>query len=104
MQEQRWGSEYMTDTNNDAYLRPWSAATYQIEVEGQIRESWIDCFPGMRITSIERADESIFTCMIGRVMDQSELSGILNGLAELHLPIISVKKVASTDRSYPVAD
>ena len=94
----------MTDTHNEACLRPWSAATYQIEVEGRIQESWLDCFLGMRITGIERADESIVTCMIGRVEDQSELSGILNGLAELHLPILSVKKLASTDRSYPVAD
>lgn len=88
----------MTDTHNDAYLRPWSAATYQIEVEGRIQESWLDYFPEMHITRIERADESVVTCMIGQVMDQSELSGILNGLAELHLPILSVKKLASTDR------
>jgi hypothetical protein len=31
------------------------------------------------------------TTLTGRLKDQAELSGVLNGLYELHLPILSVK-------------
>lgn len=83
----------MTDSTNNANFRPWSAATYQIEVEGRMLESWLDCFPVMDITKMERADKSVVTRMTGQVKDQSELSGMLNSLAELQLPILSVKKM-----------
>ena len=82
----------MTDFESDERLRPWSPATYEIEVEGPLSESGSDGFPGMRITSRRRADQTTVTRLSGRVEDQSALTGLLNGLAELHLPILSVKK------------
>jgi hypothetical protein len=48
----------------------------------------------MRITRRQRADQSTVTTLIGRVKDQAELSGVLNTLYELHLPILSVKILA----------
>ena len=75
------------------HLRPWSPATYRIEVEGFLEESWSDRFAGMRIHSRKREDQSIVTCLTGRLMDQSELTGMLNGLAELHLPILTVENI-----------
>lgn len=74
-------------------LRPWSAATYCIEVEGRLSESWVDWFASMQITTHELEDQRVLTCLIGRVRDQSELTGLLNGLADLQLPILSVRRM-----------
>lgn len=83
----------MSDESKKEHLRPWEPATYRIEVEGLLEESWSDRFAGMRIRSRKRADDSIVTSLTGRLMDQSELTGVLNGLAEFHLPILSVENI-----------
>ena len=83
----------MLDNKKMERLRPWSPATYQIKVEGLLEESWSDRLAGMRIRSRKRAGDSIVTCLTSRLKDQSELTGVLNGLAELHLPILSVKNL-----------
>ena len=80
----------MVDNISKEYLRPWSPATYRIEVEGQLEKSWEDGFFGMKIVARKRADQSIITSLTGRVRDQSELTGMLDLLSELHLPILSV--------------
>ena len=74
-------------------LRPWSQAHYRIEVQGEITESWADIFSGMQITTRKRADQIVITSLSGRVMDQAELTGILNNLAEIHLPILLVEQI-----------
>jgi len=84
----------MINTNGKQHLRPWAATYYRIEVEGYLEESWSDCIAGMQISYRKRADQSTITCLAGRVMDQSELTGVLNGLAELHLPILKVENIA----------
>jgi hypothetical protein len=81
----------MPENDGSKRLRPWSPATYEIEVEGCLDKSWADRLGGMSITSHKRADKSIVTCLSGRVLDQSELMGIINGLANLHLSILLVK-------------
>ena len=79
------------------HLKLWTPATYQIEVEGHLDEHWSDRLGGMRINSLKRADQSAVTTLIGRVRDQAELTGILNSLYELHLPILSVKNLSETN-------
>jgi hypothetical protein len=73
------------------HLKLWTPATYRIEVEGVIDEIWADSLAGMRISTRKRADQSTVTTLTGLLRDQGELSGVLNGLYELHLPILSVK-------------
>jgi hypothetical protein len=73
------------------HLKLWTPATYRIEVEGVLDEIWADNLAGMRISLRKRADQSTVTTLTGRLRDQAELSGVLNGLYELHLPILSVK-------------
>jgi hypothetical protein len=48
----------------------------------------------MRIEVMTRKDQSSVTTLTGRLVDQSELTGVLNGLAEMHLPILSVECVS----------
>ena len=83
----------MSDKNKKERLRSWSPATYRIEVEGLLEESWSDRLAGMKIHSRKRADQSVVTSLTGRLMDQSELAGVVNGLAELHLPILAVENL-----------
>jgi hypothetical protein len=73
------------------HLKLWTPATYRIEVEGVLDEIWADNLAGMRISLRKRADQSTVTTLTGLLRDQAELSGVLNGLYELHLPILSVK-------------
>jgi hypothetical protein len=83
----------MSDINSSEHLKPWSRATYRIEVEGRLSISGGERYTGMQITTRERRDGSIVTCMTGQVMDQSELTGMLDFLAEMHLPILKVENL-----------
>ena len=87
----------MNNNNGKEHLRPWAATYYRIEVEGYLEESWSDCIAGMQISYRKRADQSTITCLSGPVMDQAELAGVLNGLAERHLPILKVENVADKE-------
>jgi hypothetical protein len=73
------------------HLKLWTPATYRIDVEGILDEIWADSLAGMRISTRKRNDQSTVTTLTGLLRDQAELSGVLNGLYELHLPILSVK-------------
>ena len=83
----------MPDNFTEKHLKLWTPATYLIEVEGDLDESWSDRLGGLRIRSRQRADESTVTTLSGRIKDQAELAGVLNRLYELHLPILNVKFV-----------
>ena len=83
----------MTQDSNDKYIRLWTPATYRIEVEGHLDESWSGRLAGMQITSRERADQTTVSTLLGRIRDQAELSGVLNSLYDLHLSILKVEMV-----------
>jgi hypothetical protein len=68
-------------------------ARYQILVKGWIPSNWSDRMDGMSIRQ-EAADDGVrVTTLEGELADQAALTGIINTLYELHLPIISVKSV-----------
>jgi hypothetical protein len=69
----------------------WMPATYRIKVQGYLDESRSDFLSGMTITTTSQEDQGVVTTLEGRVRDQAELSGVLNTLYELHLPILSVE-------------
>ena len=81
----------MPNSHKGEHIKLWTPATYRIEVEGEVPESWSDRLGGMRITTRQRKDQTTVTTLIGRVRDQAELTGVLNTLYELHLPILSVE-------------
>ena len=83
----------MSDDHTVKHLKLWTPATYRIEVEGVLGESWSDRLAGMRITMRKRPDQSTVTTLTGRLRDQTELAGVFNRLYELHLPILSVQNL-----------
>jgi hypothetical protein len=69
----------------------WTPAKYRIKVQGYLDESKSEFLGGMTITTSSQGDEGVMTTLVGRLRDQAELSGVLNTLYELHLPILSVE-------------
>jgi len=68
-------------------------ATYRIRVQGHLDEIWADRLNGMAITSAKATDKSSVTILVGDLRDQAALSGVLNTLYELHLPLLSVENL-----------
>ena len=83
----------MTDNLNKNRIKLWTPATYRIEVEGHLNESWSDCLAGMHITIRKRLDQTTETTLVGLLRDQAELTGVLNSLHDLHRPILKVEVV-----------
>jgi hypothetical protein len=68
-----------------------SAGIYRIRVRGHIDESFADQLGGMIITRAFTSEKDPMTILIGHMTDQAALSGVLNELYELHLPLLTVE-------------
>ena len=68
-------------------------ATYQISVQGQIDPTSSDLLGGMTIGPASVEASPPVTTLEGELRDQAALAGVLNMLYELHLPVISVKRL-----------
>jgi hypothetical protein len=66
-------------------------ASYRIRAQGHLDDSWSDRLGGMVLTRAFTADKQPMTILIGHLKDQAALSGVLNALYDLHLPVISVE-------------
>jgi hypothetical protein len=61
---------------------------YRIRVKGNLDLKWSDWFDGFEIIS----EEDNETLLIGPVVDQAALHGMLNKIRDLGLPILSVRR------------
>jgi hypothetical protein len=68
-------------------------ATYRIRVTGHIDDSLSDQLGGMVITRAFTSDRRPITILVGHMSDQAALSGVLNELYELRLPLITVESL-----------
>ena len=80
------------------HIKLWTPATYFIETEGHLVESWSDHLAGLHITARRRADQTTVTILVGRLRDQAERSGVLNNLYGLHLSILKGEVVMANRR------
>jgi hypothetical protein len=71
-------------------LKLETPSTYRIRVQGRLDSTWSTRLGGMAITSEPFADKPAVTILEGHLADQAALSGVLNTLYELHLPLLSV--------------
>ncbi|MGB5617989.1 MAG: hypothetical protein WBM78_14190 [Desulfobacterales bacterium] len=74
--------------NKYAFDRP---GTYSIRVLGFVDESWSERLAGMRISTVSLDDKGPVTTLVGSVVDQAALSGVLETLYESHLTLLSVE-------------
>ena len=68
---------------------------YRIVVQGLLDPSDADRLGGMTITTETDEGQAPVTTLFGRLKDQSQLSGILNTLYEMHLTILTVHAEAT---------
>ncbi len=71
-------------------------AAYQITVLGSIISSWSDRLEGMEINRLILDDGTTYTVLSGNLTDQAALTGVLNTIYELHLPLVAVNKLQIT--------
>jgi len=68
-------------------------AAYRIVVQGVLDTDWSDRLAGMTIHTTPREHGAPHTTLMGAIRDQAQLSGVLDTLYDLHLPILKVEKV-----------
>ena len=61
---------------------------FEIQIKGQLDESWSDWLEGMEVTLLENGE----MMLSGYIWDQAALMGTLNKLYGLNLTLLSVKK------------
>lgn len=71
-------------------------AAYQITVLGTINSSWSERLEGMTINRLVLEDGTTYTVLTGDLTDQAALTGVLNTIYELHLPLVAVNKLQIT--------
>jgi hypothetical protein len=81
----------MTTANGIANIKFENPGKYRIVVKGVLGQEWSERLAGMQITLTHSQKGLPTTTMIGNLRDQAQLSGVLNTLYELHLPIILVE-------------
>jgi hypothetical protein len=64
-------------------------ACYEIRVQGVLDGRWSTWFEGLRITG----DELGQTAIVGPVVDQAALHGLLAKVRDLGLPLLSVRQI-----------
>ena len=67
--------------------------TYQIIVQGRIDPTWSDRLEGVTISQPTVEEDPPVTTLEGELSDQAALAGVLNTLYELHLTVLSVKRM-----------
>jgi hypothetical protein len=72
-----------TSTEND------KPGQYQIRIKGHLDNRWADWFEGMTIT-LEANGE---TRLIGTLVDQAALHGLLKKVRDLGMPLLSVNRI-----------
>lgn len=83
----------MTDVGGLDDLEFGGPASYRIVVQGILSPDWFDRLGGLAITTDRRPGRAPQTTLRGHLRDQAALSGVLDTLYCLHLPILSVERV-----------
>jgi hypothetical protein len=68
---------------------------HEIRVQGHLDDHWADWLEGLAFT--HEGDGT--TTLTGPLADQAALHGVLNKLRDLALPIVSVQRVATREKS-----
>jgi hypothetical protein len=64
---------------------------YEIRIKGYLDSRWAAWFDGMTLTQEDNGD----TLLVGRVVDQAALHGLLRKVRDLALPLIAVTRLRS---------
>jgi phage protein U len=78
-----------------AALQFSGTASYRIVIQGKLDEHWAGKFGSMTICVQDVNRVNMQSILEGEIADQAQLSGILNTLYEMHLPIISLELISN---------
>ena len=93
--------ELMTTPDRFRDIEFGASAFYRIVVQGTLRPDWSDRLAGLAITTTSQGDRAPHTALVGKIRDQAELSGVLDTLYGLHLPILKVEQVEEESTATP---
>lgn len=95
-----------TTVAQDPAFRGKGPARYRIVVGKHLSPTWSDRLAGMEITPGETdSAQSTMTRLEGILQDQAQLSGVLNTLYDMGLPLLSVEVLeGESDRAVPRRD
>jgi hypothetical protein len=62
---------------------------YEIRIKGHLDDKWADWFEGLTITREDNGE----TLLIGPVVDQAALHGVLRKVRDLGIPLLSVSRI-----------
>jgi hypothetical protein len=89
---------YLANAQNaDMELTLDTPATYRIRVKGYLDSGWSDRLGGLTITPASQDEVTQVTTLVGQVVDQAALAGVLSALYTLHLPLLSVEYLSDTE-------
>jgi hypothetical protein len=74
---------------NPTTSRPTGSAWYEIRLQGHLDPRWATRFDGMTLTCSSDGT----TRLLGPVVDQAALHGLLHQLRDIGLPLVSVNQV-----------
>jgi len=76
---------------------PGRPAIYEIRIKGHLGPNWEDYFENLTIKQEDNGD----TLLIGPVVDQSALHGLLKKVRDLGMPLLSVDLAKSGQEDAP---
>ena len=69
--------------------------TYEIRIKGHIGDRWSESLGGLTI----HLQEDGTTLLVGLIVDQAALHGVIRRIRDLGLPLLSVSRVAGPHES-----
>lgn len=85
----------MDNKPSAAYIDTTRAIACRICVQGRITPNWRDRFEDLAIATAAGSDGVVITFLQGVVPDQAALIGVINGLHDLRLAVLSVECLAN---------
>ena len=83
----------MSQVHSIEELKLETPATYRIRVQGHLDDDWSDRLGGMVVTRAYTDKKHPLTILVGHLADQAALSGVLNTLYDLRMPLLSAEIV-----------
>lgn len=81
----------MTEAHRSKSLTADTAADYRIQVQGNLDASWSDRLSGVAIVTDRQPGGIPVTTLTGQFIDQAALSGALDTLYDLGMPLLLVE-------------
>lgn len=87
----------MAETHRPRSLAVDTAADYRIQVQGNLDASWSDRLSGVAIVTDRQPGRVPITTLTGEFIDQAALSGALDTLYDLGMPLLLVECLSVAD-------